>query len=98
MQSRILRLVTSTLILAYVSQVDAQLRAATVTSAMDRDLIEVTIPQLHRYYDQHKYSVAQVVDWYLERIGRYNGIYRPIEQRFDAEARALAAREDAEGI
>ncbi len=26
---------------------------------MDRDLVEVTIPQLHRYYDPHKYTVSQ---------------------------------------
>ena len=63
---------------------------------MDRDLIEVTIPQLHRYYAERKYTVSQVVDWYLVRIARYNGIYRPIEQVFDADARALAAREDAQ--
>ena len=63
---------------------------------MDRDLIEVTIPQLHRYYDQHRYTVSQVVDWYLARIARYNGIYRPIEQVFDVDARTAAAREDAQ--
>jgi amidase len=66
------------------------------TVQMDRDLMEVTIPQLQRYYAQHKYTVAQVVDWYLQRIARYNGIYRPIEQVFAADARAAAAREDAE--
>jgi amidase len=65
-------------------------------SRMDRDLIEVTIPQLHRYYDTHKYTVSQVVGWYLDRIARYNGVYKPLEQVFDADARALAAREDAE--
>jgi amidase len=63
---------------------------------MDRDLMEVTIPQLHRYYAQHKYTVTQVVNWYLERIARYNGVYKPVEQVFDADARAAAAREDAE--
>ncbi|MGH8140003.1 MAG: amidase [Steroidobacteraceae bacterium] len=63
---------------------------------MDRDLVEVTIPQLHRYYTQHKYTVTQVVDWYLARIARYNGVYRAIEQVFDTDARAAAAREDAE--
>ena len=63
---------------------------------MDLDLIEVTIPQLHRYYAEHRYTVTQVVDWYLDRIARFNGVYRPIEQVFDSDARALAAREDAE--
>jgi amidase len=70
--------------------------APTSGNAMDRDLIEVTIPQLQRYYAQHKYTIAQVVDWYLARIGRYNGVYKPVEQLFDAEARATAAREDAD--
>jgi amidase len=63
---------------------------------MDRDLLEVTIPQLHRYYDTHRYTVSQVVDWYLERIARYNGVYKPMEQVFDADARSAAKREDRE--
>jgi amidase len=63
---------------------------------MDKDLMEVTIPQLQGYYAQHKYTISQVVDWYLDRIARYNGIYRPIEQVFDTDARALAAREDSD--
>ena len=63
---------------------------------MDRDLMEVTILQLHSYYAQHKYTVTQVVDWYLDRIARYNGVYRALEQVFDTDARAVAAREDAE--
>jgi amidase len=63
---------------------------------MDRDLIEVTIPQLHRYYATHRYTVSQVVDWYLDRIARYNRVYQPIEQVFDADARTAAAREDGE--
>jgi amidase len=69
---------------------------AASSPSMDRDLMEVTVPQLHHYYDTHKYTVTQVVNWYLDRIARYNGVYRPIEQVFDADARALAAREDAE--
>jgi len=69
---------------------------ARTSAAMDKDLMEVTVPQLQGYYAQHKYTVTQVVDWYLERIARYNGIYRAIEQVFDADARAAAAREDAE--
>jgi amidase len=68
----------------------------TGTSAMDRDLMEVTIPQLHDYYAQHRYTVSQVVDWYLNRIERYNGVYRPIEAVFAKDARAAAANEDAQ--
>ena len=69
--------------------------AASPSANVDRDLMEVTIPQLHRYYEQHRYTVSQVVDWYLARIARYNGAYKPLEQVFDAEARALARRADA---
>jgi Asp-tRNA(Asn)/Glu-tRNA(Gln) amidotransferase A subunit family amidase len=71
-------------------------QAAAPTPQMDRDLTEVTIPQLQRYYAQHRYTVAQVVDWYLARIARYNGIYRPVEEVFEADARREAAREDAD--
>jgi Asp-tRNA(Asn)/Glu-tRNA(Gln) amidotransferase A subunit family amidase len=63
---------------------------------MDRDLMEVSVAQLQQYYAQRKYTVSQVVDWYLDRIARYNGVYRPIEQVFAQDARAAAAREDAE--
>ena len=63
---------------------------------MDRDLLEVTIPQLHRYYAEHRYTIAQVVEWHLDRIERYNGIYRAVEQVFAGDARANAAREDGD--
>ncbi len=72
---------------------------ATVTSSqerMDRDLLEVTIPQLEELYRNHKYTVTEVVRWYMARIDRYNGIYRAV-QNLDAQgALATAAREDAE--
>jgi len=70
-------------------------RAASQTD-MDHDLLEVTIPQLQRYYTKHKYTVTQVVQWYLTRIDRYNGIYRAIETVARSDALAAAAREDAE--
>ncbi|MBS0394892.1 MAG: amidase [Proteobacteria bacterium] len=63
---------------------------------MDRELLEAGVPQLQHYYATHRYTVAQVVDWYLARVQRYNGIYRPLEQVFAAQARAAAARADAE--
>jgi len=73
----------------------AQAAPAAHSAAMDRDLLEVTIPQLQHYYAEHRYTIAQVVDWHLDRIHRYNGVYRAIEQVFAEEARAAAAREDA---
>lgn len=70
--------------------------AAPSAAEMDRDLLEVTIPQLERLYAQHKYTVTQVVQWHLARIDRSNGVYRAIETVLRAEALASAAREDAD--
>ncbi len=64
--------------------------------AMDRDLLEVTIPQLEQLYRSHKYTVTEVVRWYLARIGKYNGIYRAVQNLDVPGALATAAREDAE--
>jgi amidase len=64
-------------------------------AAMDRDLLEVTIPRLERYYRTGKYTVAQVVDWYISRIRRYNGVYGALEYLNAKGARETAAREDA---
>lgn len=79
----------------------AQMEAAPVArrqpaTAMDHDLLEITIPQLEQFYQQHKYTVTQVVNWYIGRIGRYNGIYGAIENLDARGALATAAREDAE--
>ena len=63
----------------------------------DGDLLDVTVSQLHRLYDARKYTVTQVVQWHLDRIDRYNGVYGAIETVFHREALADAAREDAGG-
>lgn len=63
---------------------------------LDRDLLEVDIPQLEAFYRERKYTVTQVVRWYLQRIRRYNGIYGAIEHVDEQGALATAAREDAE--
>jgi len=63
---------------------------------MDKDLLEVSIPQLERYYARHTYTVVQVVQWYLDRIQRYNGVYRALETVLQSEALAAAAREDSQ--
>jgi Asp-tRNA(Asn)/Glu-tRNA(Gln) amidotransferase A subunit family amidase len=64
--------------------------------AMERDLIEVTIPRLEEMYRSHKYTVTEVVQWYLARIAKYNGNYRAVETVDAQGALATAAREDAE--
>jgi amidase len=64
--------------------------------AIDRDLMEVTVDQLHEFYREHRYTVTQVVEWHLDRISRYNGIYRAVQTVNDKAALAEAAREDAE--
>ncbi len=71
---------------------DAPVPADTI----DRDLLDVTVPQLHRLYDGKKYTVTQVVQWHLTRIDRYNGVYGAIETVLRREALADAARQDAE--
>ncbi len=70
--------------------------AGDAPSSADKDLLEVTIPQLEAFYREHKYTVTQVVQWYLDRIGRYNGIYAALEKVDAQGALATAAREDAE--
>ncbi len=68
-------------------------------SSVERDLMEVTVPELEAMYASGKYTVAQVVKWYLARIEKYNGIYKALEsvdakgaleeaRRLDAEAKA----------
>lgn len=71
--------------------------ASAPTAAIDKDLIDVTVPQLHRLYQDKKYTVTQVVQWHLDRIDRYNGVYGAIETVLRDDALAEAAREDAAG-
>jgi Asp-tRNA(Asn)/Glu-tRNA(Gln) amidotransferase A subunit family amidase len=65
-------------------------------SAIDRDLFEVSVPQLEQFYREHKYTVKQVVEWHIARIRRYNGVYGAIENLDAKGALATAAREDAD--
>lgn len=65
-------------------------------SRIDKDLLETTIPRLQELYSQRKYTVTQVVQWYLARIEKYNAIYRAVERVDAAEALKTAARLDQE--
>jgi amidase len=69
---------------------------ATPQDAMDSDLLEVTVPQLEEMYRNHKYTVTEVVHWYMARVAKYNGIYRAIQNLDLQGALDTAAREDAE--
>jgi amidase len=84
------------LLLSLTLESAAVLAAQPVRGAIDRDLTEVTIPQLERFYETHRYTVTQVVEWYAARIEKYDGIYQSIESRDFQSALATAAREDAE--
>jgi amidase len=64
--------------------------------SIDRDLMEVTVDQLHELYRQHRYTVAEVVQWHLNRIALYDGIYRSVQTVNSEPALTEAAREDAE--
>src|SRR5262249_18563034 len=65
-------------------------------AAMDHDLLDVTLDRLHELYREHRYTVTQVIQWHLDRIARYNGIYRAVQTVNAKSALAEAAREDAE--
>jgi amidase len=70
--------------------------AAPPARAIDRDLLDVTVPRLEQLYAGHSYTVTQVVQWHLDRIDRYNPIYGAIETVLRRDALADAARLDAE--
>src|SRR5262245_14961219 len=70
--------------------------ATSPRAAVDRDLLDVTVSQLHRLYADKAYTVTEVVQWHLDRIDRYNGVYGAIETVLGREALEQAAREDAE--
>jgi len=70
--------------------------AGSTQSSIDRDLMEVTIPQLEDLYRSHKYTVTDVVKWHIARARKYNGIYRAVQNFDEAGALREAAREDSD--
>jgi amidase len=75
--------------------IGARTPALGAQDAMDRDLLEVTIPRLHALYESRKYTVTQVTRWYLNRIARYDHVYRSILHVDTTGALATAAAQDA---
>src|SRR5664279_471439 len=82
--------------IALASPMHAQSSPQPTQPAIDHDLLEITIPQLQHLYATHTYTVTQVVNWYINRIHKYNPIYGAIENLDAKGALATAAREDAE--
>ncbi len=68
---------------------------APLPAAMDKDLLEVTIPEMEKLYAAHRYTVTQVVQWYMARIKRYDGIYRAVQTLDAPGALAMAVALDA---
>lgn len=66
-------------------------------AAMERDLLEVSVPGLEALYAHHRYTVTEVTQWYLDRIARYDGTYRALLHVDAAGALRTAAIEDASG-
>ena len=80
---------------AETSVADALAFINTAQAPIDADLLEVTIAKLHSFYDVKKYTVAEVTHWYLDRIAKYDRVYRSILHVDSAGALATAAAQDA---
>jgi Asp-tRNA(Asn)/Glu-tRNA(Gln) amidotransferase A subunit family amidase len=65
-------------------------------TAIDRDLTEITAARLAVLYAARSYTVTQVTTWHLDRIGRYDGVYRSMLDIDRKGALAAAAALDAE--
>lgn len=64
-------------------------------SQIDRDLTEIDITRLQALYASNKYTVAQVTQWHLDRIARYDGVYKSMIRVDVAAALESAAAQDA---
>src|SRR5215218_9358917 len=98
MTSRLSILAAIAMLGAAVACQDRPRAAPAPAVAIDRDLMDVTVPGLQRLYADRKYTVTQVVRWHLARIDRYNGVYGAIETVLRDPALAEAAREDAASV
>jgi amidase len=70
-------------------------QAKGTASALDRDLMEVTVPKLQAMYASKRHTVTEVTRWYLERIARYDAVYKAVWHVDPAGALRTAATEDA---
>jgi len=83
-------------VLANAISLRAEVPAGDRGNTIDRDLMEISVPGLEHLYGTHRYTVTQVTQWYLDRIGRYDGTYRAMLSVDREGALRRAAEEDAE--
>jgi len=80
---------------AFSAQPTQRQASATAIHKIDHDLMEISVPVLEHLYAQHRYTVTQVTQWYLDRISRYDGTYHALLHVDAAGALRRAAEEDA---
>ena len=83
-------------VLANALSLTAQVPEGDRAKAMDRDLMEITVPGLEHLYASHRYTVTQVTQWYLDRIGHYDGTYRAMLSVDREGALRRASEEDSD--
>src|SRR4030095_954492 len=79
---------------SYTSTPQSAARDQSTSAAIERDLEEITVAKLHAMYASNKYTVTQVTEAYLNRIARYDPVYRAFIYVDRTGALATAAAED----
>ena len=92
--SQLVLLLSTTLVLLSCMQ-SAAPQSQSGNTQIDRDLTEVSITALQSMYASGKYTVTQVTQWHLDRIARYDGVYKSFLHVDSAGALATARAEDA---
>lgn len=87
-------LLTSLLVMLTGMQ-SATVSPQSTVSLIDRDLTEAGITKLRSLYGAGRYTVTQVTQWHLDRIARYDDIYKSFIHVDSAGALAAAAAADA---
>ena len=95
LQIRQLVLLLSTTLMLLSCMQSAAPQPQSGNTQIDRDLTEVSITALQSMYASGKYSVTQVTQWHLDRIARYDGVYKSFLHVDSAGALATARAEDA---
>jgi amidase len=85
-------LISTLLLLSCMQSATSPASQSANASPIDRDLTEISVTQLQSMYASGKYSVAQVAQWHLDRIARYDSAYKAF-LHLDSTGALAAARE-----